>query len=104
MQKIKEKLFSQPENPHALSPIQRKCFGFGSIVLGVLMCVITLSKTYSWQFTLAAILLNTAFFANLAIFAFANHKLSEKQRRLMLICGVILAILGNVFIQIIPKN
>lgn len=104
MQKIKEKLFRQPENRHALNPIQRKCFGLGSLALGVLMCVITLNKTYSWQFTLTAIFLNVAFFANVAIFAFANHKLSEKQRRLMLMGGVILAILGNVFIQIIPKN
>lgn len=103
MKKIQEKLFRQPENRHALNPTQRKCLGWCGMALGVLMCVITLSKTYSWQFRLMAIFLNVAFFTNLAIFAFANHKLSEKQRRLMLITTVVVAILGNIVIALIPK-
>lgn len=76
--KIQAKLFfRQPENAYPLTTTQRKWIGFGSIVLG-------------------------AFFLNSAIFAFGIW--SEKQRWHMLIFGIILAILGNLLLQFMPRN
>lgn len=101
--KIQAKLFfRQPENAYPLTTTQRKWIGFGSIVLGAFFCILPFIQGYGWQFLLVSAILSGAFFLNSAIFAFGIWL--EKQRWHMLIFGIILAILGNLLLQIMPRN
>ncbi|SOD66649.1 hypothetical protein SAMN02746062_00679 [Alysiella filiformis DSM 16848] len=87
-----------------LTPKEQKIMGWTSLAVWLILTVNLWSKSYSSAFKTWVTVGNTAVFLTIAVYAFANLKLSEKQRWTCMIAMIIFALLINGMYQFLPRN
>lgn len=87
-----------------LTPKEQKIMGWTSSVIWLVLTINLWIKPYGHAFKIWVTIGNTGVFLLIAFYAFANLKLSEKQRRACLVFMIIFALVVNGIYQFMPRN